>query len=452
MRINCPEKILKAISLLESNGYSAYAVGGCVRDSVMGRAPNDWDMTTSAAPDETREVFKDFRTVATGIKHGTVTVLIDSEPVEITTMRVDGKYSDNRHPESVSFTKRIEDDLSRRDFTVNAMAYNPKTGVVDPFGGQNDIKNKIIRCVGNPDTRFGEDALRILRAIRFSSVLGFDIDKKTSQSIIGNRSLLQNISKERIRVELIKMLCGQNIEKILADYKSVIFEIIPELAAEDGFLQHTPYHIYDVWTHTAKVVSSIDPVSDLRVAALLHDIEKPSMFRTDSHNIGHFKGHPQKGAETADIILRRLRFSNAEIKHITTIILLHDERPDGNRFHLAKLCSQYGIDNVEDTLKLILADAHGKNPAFFNKEVDAVLVAQKQIEFMRKNRVCLKTSELNINGNDIMALGIGRARIKATLDFLLDEVINERIENEISALSRAAAEFNEKTPIFDTFG
>ena len=217
MRINCPEKILKAIALLESNGYSAYTVGGCVRDSVMGRAPNDWDMTTSAAPDETREVFKDFHTVATGIKHGTVTVLIDSEPVEITTMRVDGKYSDNRHPESVSFTKRIEDDLSRRDFTVNAMAYNPKTGVVDPFGGQNDIKNKIIRCVGNPDTRFGEDALRILRAIRFSSVLGFDIDKKTSQSIIGNRSLLQNISKERIRVELIKMLCGQNVEKILAD-------------------------------------------------------------------------------------------------------------------------------------------------------------------------------------------------------------------------------------------
>ena len=442
MRINCPEKILKAIALLESNGYSAYAVGGCVRDSVMGRAPNDWDMTTSAAPDETREVFKDFRTVATGIKHGTVTVLIDSEPVEITTMRVDGKYSDNRHPESVSFTKKIEDDLSRRDFTVNAMAYNPKTGVVDPFGGQNDIKNKIIRCVGNPDTRFGEDALRILRAIRFSSVLGFDIDKKTSQSIIELNNALRAATFEE----------QAEVEKILADYKSVIFEIIPELAAEDVFLQHTPYHIYDVWTHTAKVVSSIEPVSDLRVAALLHDIEKPSMFRTDSHNIGHFKGHPQKGAETADIILRRLRFSNAEIKHITTIILLHDERPDGNRFHLAKLCSQYGIENVEDTLKLILADAHGKNPAFFNKEVDAVLVAQKQIEFMRKNRVCLKTSELNINGNDIMALGIGRARIKATLDFLLDEVINERIENEISALSRAAAEFNEKTPIFDTFG
>lgn len=442
MRINCPEKILKAIALLESKGYSAYAVGGCVRDSIMGRTPNDWDMTTSATPAETRAVFKNFRTIATGIKHGTVTVIIDSEPVEITTMRVDGKYSDNRHPESVSFTKKIEDDLSRRDFTVNAMAYNPQTGIVDPFGGQNDIKSKTIRCVGNPDTRFNEDALRILRAIRFSSVLGFDIDEKTSQSITNNRSLLQNISKERIRVELIKMLCGQNTEKILTDYKSVIFEIIPELAAEDGFLQHTPYHIYDVWTHTTKVVSSIEPDSDLRIAALLHDIEKPSMFRLDSQGVGHFKGHPQKGAETAEIILRRLRFSNAEIHHITTIIRLHDERPDGNRFHLAKLCSQCGIENVEDTLKLILADAHGKNPEFFDKETDAVHVAQKQIGFMKENHVCLKTSELEINGNDIMTLGIDRTMIRETLEFLLDEVIDERIKNNKSALSQAAKEYN----------
>lgn len=444
MRINCPENILKAIALLESKGYSAYAVGGCVRDSIMGRTPNDWDMTTSATPDETRAVFKNFRTIGTGLKHGTVTVMIDSEPVEITTMRVDGEYSDNRHPESVSFTQKIEEDLSRRDFTINAMAYNPKTGVVDPFGGQNDIKNKIIRCVGNPDTRFNEDALRILRAVRFSSILGFDIDEKTSQSIINNRSLLQNISNERIRVELIKMLCGKNIEKILTDYKSVIFEIIPELAAEDGFLQHTPYHIYDVWTHTIKVTASIETDSDLRVAALLHDIEKPSMFKLDSQGIGHFKGHPQKGAETAEIILRRLRFSNAEIKHITTIIRLHDERPDGNRFHLAKLCSEYGIDNVEDTLKLIVADAHGKNPAFFDKEVNAVHVAQEQIRLMRENHTCLKTSELDINGNDIMALGIDRTMIKTTLDFLLDEVINERIENEITALSHAASEFNKQ--------
>ncbi len=214
MRINCPEKILKAIALLESNGYSAYAVGGCVRDSVMGRAPNDWDMTTSAAPDETREVFKDFRTVATGIKHGTVTVLIDSEPVEITTMRVDGKYSDNRHPESVSFTKRIEDDLSRRDFTVNAMAYNPQTGVVDPFGGQNDIKNKIIRCVGNPDTRFGEDALRMLRAYRFCAQLGFSMDAETGRAIAACAPLSARLSRERVCEETEKTLVSPKPEYV----------------------------------------------------------------------------------------------------------------------------------------------------------------------------------------------------------------------------------------------
>ncbi len=438
MHINCPEKILKAVALLENAGYCAYIVGGCVRDSIMGKTPNDWDMTTSATPDETRAVFKKFRTIATGIKHGTITVLIDDDPVEITTMRVDGEYSDNRHPESVSFTKKIEDDLSRRDFTVNAIAYNPKTGIIDPFGGQKDIENKIIRCVGDPNIRFNEDALRILRAIRFSSVLGFNIDKGTSQSVISNRSLLQNISKERIRIELIKLLCGKNIEKILTDYKSVIFEIIPELAAEDGFLQHTPYHIYDVWAHTVKVTASIEATSDFRVAALLHDIEKPSTLKIDSNGVGHFKGHPQKGAETAEKILRRLRFSNAEIKHITTIIRLHDERPDGNRFHLAKLCSEYGIDNVDDTMKVIIADAHGKNPEFYNKEVDAALIALEQIKFMRENHTCLKISDLEINGNDIMALGIERAKIRETLEFLLDEVINERIENKKAALLQAA--------------
>ena len=444
MQIKCPNRIIEAINKLESSGYSAYVVGGCVRDSIMGRIPNDWDMTTSATPAQIKDVFKNHRTIPTGMKHGTITVIIDSEPLEITTMRVDGDYRDNRHPESVTFTKKIEEDLSRRDFTVNAIAYNPKDGIVDPFGGKNDIRNKIIRCVGEPDNRFNEDALRILRAMRFSSVLGFAIDSKTSKSIIEKRFLIRNISNERIRVELIKMLCGSNIEKILTDYKSVIFEIIPELAAEDGFLQHTPYHIYDVWNHTIKVTSNIEAESNFRVAALLHDIEKPSMLSIDSNGIGHFKGHPQKGAETAEKILRRLRFSNAEISRITTIIRLHDERPDGNIHHLAKLCSVYGIDNVSDTLKLIVADAHGKNPIFFEKEVTAVHLAQQQIEYLKSSHACLKTSDLNINGNDIMALGIDRTRIRETLDFLLDEVINEHIKNKKADLEKAAKNIQDR--------
>lgn len=442
MKITCPDRIVKAIDLLEKSGYSAYAVGGCVRDSVMGREPNDWDMTSSATPDEIQRTFSGFRTVPTGIKHGTVTVIIDGKPIEITTMRVDGEYSDNRHPETVRFTKRIEDDLGRRDFTVNAMAYNPKSGIVDPYGGMNDIENRIIRCVGDADTRFNEDALRILRAVRFASTLGFDIEKNTSDSVLANRRLLENISKERIRVELIKLLCGTDVEKILLGYKELIFEIIPELAPTDGFLQHTPFHIYDVWTHTVKVVANIEPESDFRVAALLHDIEKPSMFKIDSDGIGHFKGHPQKGAETAEKILRRLRFSNAEIHRITTIIRLHDERPDGDIHHLARLCSVYGIDRADDTLKLIIADAHGKNSLVLDKEIGSVRTAQRQIDFLRKSHACLSTAELNINGNDIMALGIDRTQIRDTLQFLLENVIDEKIENKKAALSQAAVEYN----------
>lgn len=444
MQIQCPDYILKAIDILKYNGHSAYAVGGCVRDSVMGRTPNDWDMTTSATPDEMKLAFDGYRIIPTGIKHGTLTVMIGSHPVEITTMRIDGSYSDSRHPESVSFTKKIEEDLSRRDFTVNAMAYSPETGLVDPFGGRLDTERKIIRCVGNPDKRFHEDALRILRAIRFASVLGFGIEEETAASIIKNRCLLNEISKERIRAELIKLLCGQNVEKVLLEFKQVIFEIIPELQATDGFLQHTPYHIYDIWTHIAKVTSSIESTSDLRVAALLHDIEKPSMFRLDEKGVGHFKGHPQEGAQTAEEILRRLRFSNAEIKHIATIIYLHDERPDGNRHHLAKLCAKFGIDNVDDTMKLIIADAHGKNPSIIEQEIQVAENARKQISEMRAENACLSIHALDINGNDIMALGIDRTQIKDTLDYLLDSVIDEKTENKKAALEQAAENYANK--------
>lgn len=434
MCISCPNYILKAIETIEKSGYTAYAVGGCVRDSVMNRTPNDWDMTTDAEPNITQKIFSDFHTIPTGIKHGTVTVIIDSHPVEITTMRVDGKYSDSRHPEAVSFTSRIEEDLARRDFTVNAMAYNPKIGLVDPFNGIDDIKNQTIRCVGNPEARFHEDALRILRAVRFASVLDFDIENETANSLLKNRILLKNISSERIRVELIKLLCGNNVEKILTDFKELIFEIIPELKATDGFLQHTPYHIYDVWTHTVKVVSSIEPASDFRIAALLHDVEKPSMFTLDGNGIGHFKGHPQKGAETAEVVLRRLRFSNAEIKRITSIIRLHDERPNGDRFHLARLCADYGINCIEDTLKLVEAEAYGKNPKMLERDIDSVKFAKQQLAEMHKNNTCLSLAELDINGNDIMAIGIERTKIKESLQFLLYEVVYERVENKKSEL------------------
>ncbi|MBP9988859.1 MAG: hypothetical protein KBT46_05100, partial [Ruminococcus sp.] len=240
MKTNCPDFINTAFKLLEESGFEAYAVGGCIRDSIMNKSPNDWDMTTSAKPEQIISVFSDYRTIPTGINHGTVTVLFDKNPVEITTMRIDGKYTDNRRPEKVFYTDKIEEDLSRRDFTVNAIAYNPRLGIIDPFKGCRDIKNKIITCVGNPDRRFNEDALRIIRALRFASTLSFEIEKNTADSIVKNKHLLNNIANERIRVELIKLLCGDNAEKILLDYKDIIFLIIPELSQTYGFEQHTP--------------------------------------------------------------------------------------------------------------------------------------------------------------------------------------------------------------------
>lgn len=430
-----------ALELLEKSGFKAFAVGGCVRDVIMGREPNDWDMTTSALPEETMEVFKDFRTIPTGLKHGTVTVLIEGQPLEITTMRIDGEYRDSRRPDSVSFTGEITMDLSRRDFTVNAMAYNHTDGLVDPFGGQKDIESGTIRCVGDPDKRFGEDALRIIRALRFASVLGFDIDGKTSESIMKNHMQMQNIASERIRVELVKLLSGKNVEKILTEYKEVIFGIIPELKACDGFPQKTPYHIYDVWNHTVKVVSAVRNEPAFRVAALLHDIAKPECLKYDENGIAHFKGHDVKGAETAKEIMQRLHFSNAEINAVHGMILLHDKRPDGIRSHLARLCSEHSAEAVENALELLIADAAGKQPDYYAVEHARYITAKKQLEEIKSEGTPLKTQELNINGNDLQALGFRGKEIREVLERLLSDVIDGFAENEKDDLTERAKYF-----------
>ncbi len=444
MNLKCPDYINTAFRLLEQSGFKAYAVGGCVRDSLMGKTPDDWDMTTSSTPKETMEVFKDFRVIPTGLKHGTVTVIIDGNHIEITTMRVDGKYHDNRHPDSVCFTTEIEQDLSRRDFTVNAMAYSQTDGLVDIFGGRKDLQKKIIRCVGNPDIRFSEDALRIIRALRFASVLDFEIEENTSESIFKNTSLIDNIAKERIRVELVKLLCGTAVERILTDYKEIVFNIIPELHSLDGFLQNTPYHIYDIWTHTVKVVSNIKTTPVLRVAALLHDIAKPDCFRTDEKGIAHFKGHPELSAEKAVKILRTLRFSNAFINTVCNLILLHDMYPDGNKNTVAHFCSRYSPDILKLTLELMRADTAGKNPALAGKQLHSYNLAEKQINEIIESELCLKLSDLDINGEDIKPLGFSGKEIGTTLNTLLDLVIEEKIVNKKEVLIDAAKKLKNK--------
>lgn len=441
-KISCPTYAETALNMLRDSGFTAYVVGGCVRDSIMGRTPGDWDMTTSSLPNETMEVFKGFRTIPTGLKHGTVTVLIEKQPLEITTMRIDGEYTDSRRPDSVMFTEDICKDLSRRDFTVNAMAYNPQSGLVDPFGGRQDIENKIIRCVGNPDKRFGEDALRIIRALRFASVLDFEIEAETSESIRRNAPLLENVANERIRVELLKLLTGKGVERILTQYKDIIFGIIPELKNEDGLNQHTPYHIYDVWTHTVKVINAIESEPIMRFAALLHDISKPDMLRIDEKGIGHFKGHPQAGAEKAKEIMKELRFSNAEIEKVYHVIYLHDNfhdvQKDGAKKKLIRMCSEHGTENVRNSLMLVRADAYGKNPDIFDIETGRCDTAEQLIEEIENENICLKISDLDINGNDLKAYGMKGKEISETLRNLLEKVMDGELKNTRNELLEEA--------------
>lgn len=444
MIIKCPEYVQKALNLLESKGCKAYAVGGCIRDSIMGITPNDWDMTTSSTPLETMEIFKEYRVIPTGLKHGTVTVIIDSNHLEITTMRIDGEYQDNRRPDNVTFTQDIEKDLSRRDFTVNAMAYNKTRGLIDPFGGAQDIKGKVIRCVGNPDTRFNEDALRIIRALRFASVLDFEIEKETAAAIIRNAPLLNNVANERIRIELMKLLQGKGVERILTEFKEIIFTIIPELRESDGFEQKTPFHLYDVWTHTVKVVAGVKNTPKLRIAALLHDIGKPQKFYSDENGIAHFKGHPQVSARMAYDIMKRLRFSNAETDTVFKIITLHDERPDGSKSKIARLCSKYSPEILRLTLELMRGDATGKNPFYYESDIQSYIVAEKQINEIEQDHLCLCVSDLDIDGRDIRDLGFQGKQIGEVLETLLSDVIDEKITNNKQDLLNSAKKIKNK--------
>ena len=428
IKIQIPEYAKIAMKELNQNGFEAFVVGGCVRDSIMGKIANDWDMTTSAEPSETLDVFKDFRTIPTGIKHGTVTVLIDKQPLEITTYRIDGEYTDNRRPDSVKFTRDIENDLSRRDFTVNAMAYNENDGIVDLFGGVNDIENKMIRCVGDPDVRFNEDALRIMRAIRFSATLGFEIEEKTAESIRKNKHLLKNIAAERIRVELEKLLLGKDAEKILLEFSDVIFEIIPELKATYGLQQNCPYHIYNVWEHIVKSVAVSEENKYIRLAMLLHDIGKPQMKTTDENGQDHFKGHAKISSDIAFEILKRLRYDNKTISTVTKLIFHHDDRLYNAPQNIKKHASKYGFEFLYMLDKVSRADILAQNPEI----TDRLSVCDEYIEELKKlekENLCLKISDLSIDGNDLVSLGYKGKEIGETLEKILDKILKGELEN-----------------------
>lgn len=441
MTMDMPKNVDIAINLLQSAGFEAYAVGGCVRDSLLGKTPNDWDITTSAKPEDMKSVFADFHCIDTGIKHGTVTVVIDGEPLEITTFRLDGEYEDNRHPKSVTFTSNLGADLGRRDFTVNAMAYSKKTGTVDLFGGQNDLKNKIIRCVGDPDRRFNEDALRILRALRFASALDFEIEEKTAQSLLKNCALLGNISEERIAKELLKLVCGKGAKRILTDFAPVLFEILPELQPMYKNSHDNPHHCYDIYEHTLIAVESIDPEPTLRFAMLLHDCGKPAVKKFDENGVAHFYGHQRISAEISAQILARLKVSNKFRDEILFLVSNHDRwELYENTEKMPRYLSKFGLDGVMNLLKVMRADVLAQSPEY-RYRLDQIADAEEIAKNLAAQKPCLSLSELQINGRTLMDIGIPQGRkLGAVLAQLLDEVIDGVTKNTQEALTTRARE------------
>lgn len=441
MTMDMPKNVDTAINLLQSAGFEAYAVGGCVRDSLLGKIPNDWDITTSAKPEDMKSVFINFHCIDTGIKHGTVTVVIDGEPLEITTFRLDGEYEDNRHPKSVTFTSNLGADLGRRDFTVNAMAYSKKTGTVDLFGGQNDLKNKIIRCVGDPDRRFNEDALRILRALRFASALDFEIEEKTAQSLLKNRALLGNISEERIAKELLKLVCGKGAKRILTDFAPVLFEILPELQPMYKNSHDNPHHCYDIYEHTLIAVESIDPEPTLRFAMLLHDCGKPAVKKFDENGVAHFYGHQRISAEISAQILARLKVSNKFRDEILFLVSNHDRwELYENTEKMPRYLSKFGLDGVLKLLKVMRADVLAQSPEY-RYRLDQIADAEEIAKNLAEQKPCLSLRELQINGRTLMDIGIPQGRkLGAVLAQLLDEVIDGVTKNTQEALTTRARE------------
>lgn len=441
MTMDMPKNVDTAINLLQSAGFEAYAVGGCVRDSLLGKTPNDWDITTSAKPEDMKSVFINFHCIDTGIKHGTVTVVIDGEPLEITTFRLDGEYEDNRHPKSVTFTSNLGADLGRRDFTVNAMAYSKMTGTVDLFGGQNDLKNKIIRCVGDLDRRFNEDALRILRALRFASALDFEIEEKTAQSLLKNRALLGNISEERIAKELLKLVCGKGAKRILTDFAPVLFEILPELQPMYKNSHDNPHHCYDIYEHTLIAVESIDPEPTLRFAMLLHDCGKPAVKKFDENGVAHFYGHQRISAEISAQILARLKVSNKFRDEILFLVSNHDRwELYENTEKMPRYLSKFGLDGVLKLLKVMRADVLAQSPEY-RYRLDQIADAEEIAKNLAAQKPCLSLSELQINGRTLMDIGIPQGRkLGAVLAQLLDEVIDGVTKNTQEALTTRARE------------
>lgn len=438
MIIKMPEGADGIITTLINHGHEAFIVGGCVRDSLLGLEPHDWDICTSATPDEMKQCFGNYHVIETGLKHGTLTVVLDGEQYEVTTYRVDGEYSDNRHPDVVRFVTDIKSDLSRRDFTINSMAYGVFVGLIDYFDGEQDLKQKVIRCVGNPNDRFREDALRIMRALRFASTYRFSIEKQTAASIHELSHLLKNIAVERINVELSKLLCGVGAKNILRDYIDVLGIFIPELLPMVGFNQNNPHHIYDVWNHTTEAVKNAENVLVIKLAALLHDVGKPHCYTEDEQGIGHFYGHANISMDITETVLKRLKFDNDTIHNVVELVKYHDADIQPRNKHVKRWLNKIGEDGLKRLVALKRADVMAQSELDREErliQLDDVLMC---IETVIAQQQCFSLKDLAVNGRDLMDTGVPQGvQIGVVLNGLLDMVLDEQIENDQKALLEA---------------
>lgn len=436
IQLNIPPVVADILARLESAGHSAYAVGGALRDLIRGIEPHDWDIATSAAPEEVASVFAGENLIPTGLAHGTQTLVIDHIPYEITTYRRETGYSDHRHPDGVQFVDSIEDDLSRRDFTVNAMAYSPTRGFCDPFDGRVDIERRLIRCVGEPDRRFEEDGLRILRALRFASVCGYEVEAETASSLHRCRELVCPVAVERIYTELNKLLCGMSAAKILAEFADVIAVILPEIEPCFGFEQRTPYHCLDVWAHTLGVLDAADKSDPILCwAALLHDIGKPSCHRRDEKGRDHFKGHPKVSAQMAQTIFERLHSDKHTREEVCFLIEYHDIDLPETRADLHRLLAAQGFERVERLLALKVCDAAAQTEyARTHGRASALPRVYADLEVLKSGNICLSVNDLAIGGRDLLAIGAKGKQIGEIQAKLLDAVIGEAVKNDKAAL------------------
>lgn len=438
---NIFDKCRFVFDTLEKSGFECYAVGGCVRDMLLKLTPHDVDFTTNATPDEILDCFKEYKTFELGKKFGTISVLNDGAIYEITTYRIDGEYTDSRHPDKVEFSRNLKDDLARRDFTVNAMAMDSNGNVVDIYNGKADLESKLIRAVGDAEKRFTEDALRIFRALRFSAKLGFSIEESTAKACKKLAHLLDNVHPQRLRDELTAFIIGDNVPELLAEYRDVFARIIPELKPSFDFRQITAHHRYDVFTHTVKAVGFAPKDARIRLALLLHDIAKPLCHTTDKAGISHFNGHPKKSADIAMEILRRFSFSSDFVNDVVRLIKYHDVRFEKPRLHIKRLLMELTEEDFRNLLTIQRCDIMAQSEYIREEKLEHIDCIEKEFEAVLEENSCLNLKGLAVNGNDIMTLGISGKKVGVVLEYLLTQVVEDKVSNQKNELIRCAEEY-----------